>query len=273
MNTRVIKNILKIMKKYNFRKLLLILPILGLFLFQNCTKEEEIIENEPELITPDVNSLQTDLKGRESLNNRTEIEFSRSNNVRGWSWDGGRASYLVVKGGKTYLYLRSFFGYTFGPHREIFMSSSDNMRSWNWDGQTASYHVVKGGKTYLYIRPFDGYKFGPHREVVFSSSDNVRGWFWSKPNDQKVRVCSYLVVKNGGTYTYTRPYNGVTFGTHEEEFFSYGDNIKGWSPLGIPRSNNTVNVEPLFKVNLPSFIVFYNSPSDKSILILENLSR
>ncbi|WP_299683165.1 hypothetical protein [uncultured Tenacibaculum sp.] len=223
------------MKKYNFRKLLLILPILGLFLFQNCTKEEEIIENEPELITLDTESIKEDLEKDGLAQRRTNLFFSSSDNIRGWSWDGKTASYVVLRRGKLYLYIRSFNGTSFGSHREVFLSSSDNLRSWHWDGKTASYHVIKGGKTYLYVRPFDGYKFGAHREIFFSSGDNVRGWYWSSSYSGTAKFCTYLIERGGKTYKQTRRFDGFKFlDTPKESFFSSSDNIRGWSTYELP---------------------------------------
>ena len=214
------------MKNYYLRKsLFIILPTLGLLLFQNCSTEE-IVETPSELSLSDSTVKSNEKSSVNQLSSETyrSIKLSQSDNVRGWSWDGQTASYLVVKNGQTYLYMRPFDGYNFGTHREIRFSSSDNVRGWYWDGKTASYLVVKNGQTYLYVRPFDGYNFGTHREIWFSSSDNVRSWNWTNG------YASYHVRLNGDTVVYSKSFDGTNFGDNlVVSSFSSSDNVRGWS--------------------------------------------
>lgn len=139
----------------------------------------------------------------------TPKQFSSQDNMRGWSWDGNTASYIATLNGKSYLFVRSFDGETYGSvDTEIQFSGSDPIRGWNWDGTTASYLGYLGGKTTLYVRSFDGKKLGTEiKQIEMSSSDNFLSWYW----DGETAIYH---AKLPGTQTiicFKRPFNGNSF--------------------------------------------------------------
>lgn len=60
---------------------------------------------------------------------------------RGWSWNNGVASYVIVDGnGRNILIVRPFDGRTFGSVTSSqTVSSRDVFQGWSWDGNVASY--------------------------------------------------------------------------------------------------------------------------------------
>jgi len=172
----------------------------------------------------------------------TTLFFSSNDNIRGWSWDGTTASYIVGTPNESTLVVRPFDGTAFGEYTELFFSSDDNIRGWSWDGTTASYIVGTPNKSTLVVRPFDGTTFGEFTEFFFSSFDIIRGWSWDGT------TASYLVWKNGETLYVTRSFDGVAFGEPEISYFGSRDNLRSWSWDGttgsyhVIKSNDETNI-------------------------------
>ena len=177
--------------------------IIGLVFF-NCSPEEEIIEEQN--TSQDIESFEkfdSELIEGDPKSNVREIYFSNKDNVKGWSWNGTTASYIVEIYDKSYLYVRNFNGFSFGPVLfSMQFSSSNNIRGWSWDGTTASYVAVQGGISRVYVRPFNGTSLGPVSSVTqISSGDKIRSWSLNGT------VASYHAILNGAPSYITRQFN------------------------------------------------------------------
>jgi hypothetical protein len=150
---------------------------------------------------------------------------------RGWSWQGGWASYVMVDGnGHNILIVRPFNGQTFGrPISSQTVSTRGVFRAWSWNGRYASYVTVDGnGRSILTVRPFDGRNFGSSRETrtqTVSDRDIFRGWSWDG------NIASYVTVDGNGRSILTiRRFDGQTFGADRwTQAVSDRDIFQGWS--------------------------------------------
>lgn len=129
--------------------------------------------------------------------------FSKSDRIRGWSWDGRTASYIATeddgKGGKkSILFVRPFDGQNFGPISFEYdnFSKSDRIHGWSWDGQRVVYVGLWQGNYSVYSCSFDGKVFGPVEERVLEKPNNItmRGY------QSGSRSGSVAYVKGGKTY-------------------------------------------------------------------------
>ena len=104
---------------------------------------------------------------------------------RGWSWQGGMASYVIldVNTGGNILVVRPFDGQNFGSVvSSQTVSGRDVFRGWSWNGTYASYVTVDGnGRSTLTVRPFDSRTFKLGSVVssqTVSDRDVFQGWSW-----------------------------------------------------------------------------------------------
>jgi hypothetical protein len=148
---------------------------------------------------------------------------------RGWSWNGGVASYVIVDGnGRNILIVRPFDSQTFGSIISTqTVSSRDVFRGWSWNGRDASYVTVDGnGRSILTVRPFDGRTLGSvTSSQTVSDRDVFRGWSWNG------RDASYVTVDgNGRSILTVRPFDGRTLGSvTSSQTVSDRDVFQGWS--------------------------------------------
>jgi len=77
--------------------------------------------------------------------------FSKSDRIRGWSWDGQWAVYVGLWQGKITVYSCSFDGRVFGPVQEgvLEMASGNTVRGYQSGLRNGSLAFVKNGKTYI----------------------------------------------------------------------------------------------------------------------------
>lgn len=149
-----------------------------------------------------------------------ELEFSKSDRVRGWSYMTEISSYIVTESnGSLTLYTRTFQEGKFQPVQTKYLnfSSSDNIRGWSWDGKKASYIIVIDNgsgskKSELWIQPFDGKKFGTvEAKIPISKTDRIHGWSLDGTS-------ASWIAKDGNSFKiYTGFFNNNAFSSVRED--------------------------------------------------------
>ncbi len=126
-------------------------------------------------------------------------ELSATDNIRGWSWDGKQASYVIVenndKGGvNSILIVRPFDGQKLGPETSrMVLANGDRIVAWSWFGQEAKYIARQDANFLLYETGFDGTGFGKVSERLIGTTTKgiIKGLDFDGEN------LSLLVLKNG----------------------------------------------------------------------------
>ncbi|MEQ8462394.1 hypothetical protein [Coleofasciculus sp. E1-EBD-02] len=125
----------------------------------------------------------TNIQGNASI--RT---LSQSNSVRGWSYKGRLASYVIFNGSESIVIVQEFNPDTgqFGRKlATINISNSDSIRGWDWDESKgiASFLFVNSSGTFVAVQEFSLQGFGSRIATVKLSNSALSklgsSWTWN----------------------------------------------------------------------------------------------
>ncbi|AOY81745.1 hypothetical protein BJP36_19355 [Moorena producens JHB] len=138
--------------------------------------------------TVEFNGSDAKLRYRNIQGDASSRTISQSNSVRGWSYKGRLASYVIFNGSQSVVIVEEFNPNTGQFGRKLAttnISNSDSIRGWDWDEgkEIASFLLVNSSGTFVAVEKFGLSGFGSRIATVKLSNSALSklgsSWTWN----------------------------------------------------------------------------------------------